>query len=317
MISDSNGEGQNVATKRISEKDKSRVQRRQMLSEQKRVGILTKARDLKKTQLSLQLPKTTSFRISKKIILKRNNIKKMKQVETLLMKMVERRLINITTRDVEVLVVNNKKELLKRYEMYLSKRNLRVFCNSIKRLSENRYKLNNTEQEKLNKKAKQIITREEIREKYINAVKNENIDNTNNFRDELLSVPLKPSYDNINDRRLAALVSKQKSPKRNRKQYATLDALTVIQNLKAKASIDNEVTQNRVADWAVKVGVEAKILKTRETQSNQHSPGTLWDWRGRIEHDTIECHPYEKYVNYLHGKISSFWIEKQQNKSSP
>jgi hypothetical protein len=317
MISDGNCDGQNVATKRISEKDKSRVQRRQMLSEQTRVGILTKAREVKKTQLSLQLPKTISFRNSKKIILKQNNIRKMKQVKTLLMKMIERRLINITIRDVEVLAVNNKKELLKRYEMYLSKRSLHVFCNSIKRLCENRYKYDNIEQQKLNKKAKQVITREELREKYINAVKNENIDNTNTFRDELLSVPLKPSYDNINDRRLAALLSKQTSPKRNIKQYAPLDALTVIQNLKLKASIDNEVAQNRVADWAVKVGVEAKILKTRETEGNQHSPGTLWDWRGRIEHNTIECQPYEKYVNYLHGKISSFWIEKQQNKSSP
>ena len=45
----------------------------------------------------------------------------MKQVETLLMKMVERQSHKYNDRDVEVLVVNNKKELLKRYEMYLSK----------------------------------------------------------------------------------------------------------------------------------------------------------------------------------------------------
>ena len=111
--------------------------------------------------------------------------------------------------------------------------------------------------------------------------------------------------------------SKKTGNSRSKTKHKPLDALTVIQNLKTKSVADTSVAQTRVADWAVKVGVEAKILKTREKENKGFHQKSLWDWRGRIEHDTIECHPHERYVDYLGGKISSFWVEKGGTNGTP
>ncbi len=296
-------------------KKKMRVQRRQMASEKKRVVSLTKARENKRSQLSLKLPTQQSFRNTKALIIKRTREKHTKQLKKLLEKIAERGFVNITSDNVELIFTSNTSNLLQCYQGYLSKRNLRKFCQDVTNIVENNMKLRNNNPQLQKNKSKSKISRETILENYIKAVTEENTDSTSTFRDKLLSVPLMPSYDNITDRRLDALISEKTKRKRVKKEYPPLDALTVIQNLKVKPSIDNDVAQNRVADWAVKVGVEAKILKNRDEEAtSQHS--LLWDWRGRIEHDTIECHPHEKYVNYLRGNISSFWIEKQQNKSS-
>ena len=81
-------------------------------------------------------------------------------------------------------------------------------------------------------------------------------------------MPLKASYENIIDRRLNTLLSKKTGKSRSKTKHKPLDALTVIQNLKTNSVADTSVAQTRVAaDWAVKVGVEAKILKTRAKEN--------------------------------------------------
>ena len=65
-------------------KKKMRVQRRQMASEKKRVVSLTKARENKRSQLSLKLPTQQSFRNTKALIIKQTREKHIKQLKKLL-----------------------------------------------------------------------------------------------------------------------------------------------------------------------------------------------------------------------------------------
>ena len=136
---------------------------------------------------------------------------------------------------------------------YLSKRNLRKFCKAISIVIQTGSKFNSKSKNKAEKSDAELISRESIMEKYISAVTAENEDSAT-FRQRLLSVPLKASYENMIDRRLNNLISKHTGPSPSKMKQKPLDALTVIQNLKTRSVADTSVSQTRVADWAVKVG---------------------------------------------------------------
>lgn len=290
----------------------TRVQKRQEKMEEKVISGLSKGRSMRKSRRNLPLP-PFKYKATKR---KGNAKRDLNRLKILLAMLVERGHVKTHGDSIESLMVRNGAELLDCYEKYLSKRNLREFCKAISIVIQTGSKLNSNSKDKAEKSDAEIISRESIMEKYISAVTAENEDSTTTFRQRLLSVPLKASYENMIDRRLNNLLSKKTGPSSSKMKQKPLDALTVIQNLKTRSVADTSVSQTRVADWAVKVGVEAKILKNRENENKGLHQKSLWDWRGRIEHDTIECHPHERYVDYLGGKISSFWVEKQQTKIS-
>ena len=294
----------------------SRVQQRQEKMEKKVISGLSKGRAMRKSRRNLPLPpykyKQHTYPSKQKSSAKKN----LDRLNILLSTLVERGHVKIEGDSIESLITRNGAELLDCYKKYLSKRNLRNFCKNVSFVIQNASKLNGKSKDKMQKSDVKPISRDSIMEKYISAVTAENEDSTRTLRQQLLSVPLKASYENMIDRRLNTLLSKKTGKSRSKTKHKPLDALTVIQNLKTNSVADTSVAQTRVADWAVKVGVEAKILKTREKENKGFHQKSLWDWRGRIEHDTIECHPHERYVDYLGGKISSFWVEKQQKKIS-
>ena len=284
--------------------------------EKKVISGLSKGRAMRKSRRNLPLP---PYKYKRHLCppSQNNSTKKyLDRLNILLSMLVERGHIKIKGDSIESLILRNEAELLEYYKKYLSKRNLRNFCKNVSFVIQNASKLNDKSKAKMQKSDVEPISRDAIMEKYISSVTAENEDSITTLRQQLLSVPLKPSYENMIDRRLNTLLSKKTGNSRSKTKHKPLDALTVIQNLKTKSVADTSVAQTRVADWAVKVGVEAKILKTREKENKGFHQKSLWDWRGRIEHDTIECHPHERYVDYLGGKISSFWVEKQQKKIS-
>ena len=213
---------------------------------------------------------------------------------------------------IESLITRNGAELLDCYKKYLSKRNLRNFCKNVSFVIKMLQNLTVSQKIKC-KKACKAYFRIHYGEVH-SAVTAEIEYSTRTLRQQLLSVPLKPSYENMIDRRLNTLLSKKTGNSRSKTKHKPLDALTVIQNLKTKSVADTSVAQTRVADWAVKVGVEAKILKTREKENKGFHQKSLWDWRGRIEHDTIECHPHERYVDYLGVKLVLFGLKNNRKK---
>ena len=136
--------------------------------------------------------------------------KNLDRLNILLSTLVERGHVKIEGDSIESLITRNGAELLDCYKKYLSKRNLRNFCKNVSFVIQNASKLNDKSKAKMQKSDVEPISRDAIMEKYISSVTAENEDSITTLRQQLLSVPLKPSYENMIDRRLNTLLSKKR-----------------------------------------------------------------------------------------------------------
>eukprot|EP00945_MAST-04E_sp_MAST-4E-sp1_P000092 g92.t1 len=206
------------------------------------------------------------------------------------------------------LFAQKNKRVIRAYKKYLKKRKLRILTARFRRILATEDKENAVEAQikKAKEDAENYKTREQLMDAYMGAVKKQNKPMIQISRGMLISAPIVPSFDIEAENRLNNLIERRKATKKTKTVPRHVVEKTLVQVNNLKASQIRERTSAEIADWAIKVGVEAKLLK-----SSMKKKEGLWDWRGRIEHDKIELQVHDAYIDYLHGKVSKFWMEVQ------